>query len=200
MRDRIWFMVLVLGLVGGVAGLGLAAVRDLTFPVIEKRILDEKVKPTLETLFAPLGIDNDYIADRVVLDLGLDDWGRKIRLTVFVGRKGGAPAAVALQTAGGGYGGDIEVLTAFDIAGGKIIGVKTLAQKETKGLGARVSDDGEPFIKQFAGLAYEGGVKLRSADGEVDAISGATISSTGFTAAVDSAVRLLAERRAEILK
>jgi electron transport complex protein RnfG len=200
MRNRIWFMVLVLGLVGGVAGLGLAAVRDLTHPVIEKRILEQKIKPTLETFFGPLGVDNDYIADRVVLDLGLDDWGRKVRLQVFVGKRGGQAVAVALQTAGGGYGGDIDVLTAFDLAGARIVGVKTLAQKETKGLGSRVADDAEPFIKQFAGLSCAGGVKLKSAGGEVDAISGATISSTGFTEAVDRAAGLLAERRAEILK
>jgi electron transport complex protein RnfG len=200
MRDRIWFMVLVLGLVGGVAGLGLAGVRSFTYPIIEKRILDQKIRPTLETFFGPLGIDNDTIADRVTLDLGLDDWGRKVRLPVFVGKRGGEPLAVALQTAGGGYGGDIDVLTVFDLAGRKIIGVKALAQKETKGLGARVADDAEPFIKQFAGLTYKDGVALRSAGGAVDAISGATISSTGFTAAVDRAVRLLDERRAEILK
>jgi electron transport complex protein RnfG len=200
MRDKVWYMVLVLGLVGGIAGLGLAAVRGFTYPVIEQRILEQKIKPSLEAFFAPLGIDNDYIADRVTLDLGLDDWGRKLHLNVFIGKRGGAPAAVALQTAGGGYGGDIEVLTAFDLAGSKIIGVKTLAQKETKGLGARVADDSEPFIRQFSGMGYGGGVALRSAGGEVDAISGATISSTAFTAAVDRAVRLLGERRAEILK
>jgi electron transport complex protein RnfG len=200
MRDRVWFMVLVLGLVGAVAGLGLAGVRSFTYPVIEKRILDQKVKPSLEAFFGPLQVDNDYIADRVVLELGLDDWGRKLRLTVFVGKKGGAPVAVALQTAGGGYGGDIEVLTAFDLEGKKILGVKTLSQKETKGLGARVADDSEPFIKQFAGMSYEGGVALRAAGGAVDTMSGATISSTAFTGAVNRAAALLDERRAEILK
>mgnify|MGYP006292840985 CR=1 FL=1 len=200
MRDKIWYMVLVLGLIGGAAGLGLAGVNSLTAPIIEKRILEKKIKPTLERFFGPLGVDNDYIAERVTLDLGVDDWGRKIGLTVFVGEKDGTPVAAALKTAASGYGGDIEVLTAFDVRERRILGVKTLSQKETKGLGARVADDSEPFIQQFQGMSYADGVRLSSAGGQVDAISGATISSTGFSAAVDKAARLLEERADEILK
>jgi len=200
MRDKVWFMVLVLGIVGGVAGLALSAVRDLTTPVIEQRILEQKIKPNLETLFGSLGVDNDYIADRIVIELGVDHLGRKQKLTVFKGLKGGRLVAAALQTAAGGFGGDIEVLTAFDMNAKKILGVKALSQKETKGLGARVSDDSEPFIKQWAGMSYEGGVALRANGGQVDAISGATVSSTGFTAAVDRAIRLLDERMGEIAK
>lgn len=200
MRDKVWFMVLVLGLVGGVAGLALSAVRDMTTPVIEQRILEQKIKPNLEVLFGALGVENDYIADRIVLDLGLDHLGRKQKLTVFKGLKGGQLAAAALQTAAGGFGGDIEVLTAFDLTQKKILGVKALSQKETKGLGARVADDKEPFIQQWAGMPYEGGVALKANGGQVDAISGATVSSTGFTEAVDKAIRLLDERMGEIAK
>lgn len=200
MRDKIWFMVLVLGLVAGIAGFALAKVQEVTAPVIENRILEQKIKPSLDTFFKPLGVDNDYIADRIVIELGVDHLGRKQRLTVFKGLKGGQLVAAALQTAGGGFGGDIDVLTAFDLSEKKILGVKALAQKETKGLGSRVSDDSEPFIQQWAGMAYEGGVALKANGGRVDAISGATVSSTGFTEAVDKAVGLLGERMGEIAK
>jgi electron transport complex protein RnfG len=199
MRDQIWYMVLVLGVSGAIAGLALSGVKSVTDPVIENFTLEQKIKPSLETFYGPIGIDNDYIADRVKLELGKDELGRMQRLTVFKGKKGGAVTAVALQTAAGGYGGDISVLTAFDISNGTILGVKTLDQKETMGLGARVGDDSEPFIQQFAGMRYDKGVALSSAGGEVDAISGATISSTAFTEAVHKAVTLRGERIAEIM-
>ncbi len=199
MRDQIWYMVLVLGVCGAIAGVALAGVKGLTDPVIESYTLEQKVKPSLEAFFGPIGIDNDYIADRVKLELGKDEIGRMQRLTVFKGKKGGAITAVALQTAAGGYGGDITVLTAFDVEKGVILGVKTLDQKETMGLGARVGDDSEHFIQQWAGKSYAKGVALSSNGGEIDAISGATISSIAFTEAVNKAVTLLGERNAEIM-
>lgn len=199
MHDRIWYMVIVLGVVGFVAGLALAGVKSVTDPVIEKRTLEQKIKPSLDIFFEPLELDNDYIEDRVTLDLGKDKAGRSLRLTVFKGKKGGKVVSAALQTAAAGFGGDVEVLTAFDLSSIKILGVKTLNQKETKGLGARVGDDSEPFIRQFQGMVYSGGVALSSNGGEVDAISGATVTSTAFTAAVDKAVRLLSERNDAVM-
>lgn len=200
MPDRIWFMALVLGGLGGIAGLGLSAVHDLTSPVIERRVLERRIGPALADSFGPLRVDNDCIAERVVLDLGVDDWGRKVRVQAFVGRRGGAPAAVAIRTVAAGWGGDIEVLTAFDLERERIIGVRALAHKETAGLGSRVADDDAPFVRQFAGLAFDEGLDLEAAGGPIDAISGATVSSEAFTRAVDAAARLVRERLDEILE
>ncbi len=198
MRDKIWYMALVLGVVGFVAGLALAGVKTITDPVIEKRILEQKIKPSLDSYFESAGVDNDYIADRVRLELGRDSKGRMQRLTVFRGRRGEELAAAALTTSSPGYGGNITVLSVFDLRNKKLLGVKTLSQKETKGLGARTADDSEPFIQQWIGMAYENGFALSTGGGGVDAISGATISSTAFIAAVNRAVRLLAEYSDEI--
>ena len=199
MRDKIWFMVILLGIVAAVAGMALAGVQGMTTPVIEKRELEQKIKPSLDKFFGSIGVDNDFIAERKELPLGTDARGRKLSTTVFPGKKGGKLVAVALQTAGGGFGGDIKVLSAFDLEKQQLLGVKTVDQKETKGLGSRVADDSEPFIQQFAAMPFAGGVKLKADGGKVDAISGATVSSKGFAAAVDNAAKLLADRRAEVL-
>jgi electron transport complex protein RnfG len=199
MRDKIWFMVILLGGVAAVAGLALAGVKEMTTPVIEQRELEQKIKPSLDAFYGPLGVDNDFIADRKELPLGTDARGRKLSTTVFPGKQGGKLVAVALQTAAGGFGGDIKVLSAFDLEQQQLLGVKTVDQKETKGLGARVADDSEQFIRQWVGMPYAGGVKLRANGGKVDAISGATVSSTGYTAAVNKATILLAERKSEVL-
>lgn len=191
MRDKIWFMAVVLGLVAFLAGLALAGVKGMTGPVIEKRILEQKIKPSLDKFFDGLELENDYIEDRQVLDLGKDARGRKQLTTLFLGKKGGKVVVAALQTKAAGFGGDIEVLTAFNLDDKKILGVKTLSQSETMGLGARVADDSEPFIQQFHEMDYKNGVNLRSNGGQVDAISGATVSSTAFTAAVNRATELV---------
>jgi electron transport complex protein RnfG len=200
MRNKIWYMTIVLGLVGSLAGLALAGLKSVTDPIIEKRILNEMVKPTLDKFLKPAGADNDYVADKIKLDLGIDEFGRKKKLNVFKGKKGGQIMGVAMRTAAPGYGGDINVLTVFDLENKKIFGVKTLSQSETKGMGARVADDSEAFIKQFSGMDYSGGVKLRADGGQVDVISGASISSVAFTKAVNDAVSLLDKRGAEIAK
>ena len=191
MRDKIWFMAVVLGLVAFLAGLALAGVKGMTGPVIEKRILEQKIKPSLDKFFDGLELENDYIEDRQVLDLSKDARGRKQLTTLFLGKKGGKVVVAALQTKAAGFGGDIEVLTAFNLDDKKILGVKTLSQSETMGLGARVADDSEPFIQQFHEMDYKNGVNLRSNGGQVDAISGATVSSTAFTAAVNRATELV---------
>jgi electron transport complex protein RnfG len=193
-------MAVVLGLVGSLAGLALAGLKKVTDPIIEKRILNEKIRPTLDKFLKPVGADNNYIDDKVKLDLGIDEFGRKQKLNVFKGKQGDRLMAAAMHTASPGYGGDISVLTVFDLETKKIFGVKTLSQSETKGLGARVADDSEPFIKQFSGMDYTGGVKLRADGGQVDVISGASISSIAFTKAVNDAVSLLNKHGAEIAK
>lgn len=198
MLNKIWYMALILGGVGFVAGLALAGVNSVTEPVIKERILKENIQPTLDKMFPKIGVDNDYIKESIEIELGKDPRGRIQRLPVFKGKKGGQLIAAALQTSEAGFGDNIEVLTVLDLSAKKILGVKTLAQKETVGLGARVADDKEPFIQQFTGMDYSGGIALKSDGGQVDAISGATVSSTAFTAAVNKALKLLEERANDI--
>ncbi|MFH1468264.1 MAG: RnfABCDGE type electron transport complex subunit G [Pseudomonadota bacterium] len=199
LKEQIWFMVLVLGGISVVAGALLAGVKGWTDPIIEKNMLEQKIKPSLDVFFEPLGLDNDPIADRVKLELGRDDMGRLQQLTVFKGKKGGAIVAVAMTTTTASFGGDLTVLTAIDVAKGTVLGVKALDCKDTPGLGARVVDGKEPFILQWPGQPIAGGVALTSDGGKVDAISGATISSDAFTAAVNRAITLLGEKNAEIM-
>ncbi|MCK9241472.1 FMN-binding protein, partial [Desulfocurvus sp.] len=65
------------------------------------------------------------------------------------------------------------------------IGVTTL--KETPGLGTRVAEP--KFQMQFKGLALDR-VGLTGKGGNVDAISGATVSSTGTVLAVNKAIEI----------
>lgn len=83
-----------------------------------------------------------------------------------------------------GFGGELVVMTGIDIDG-KITGVKVLEHTETPGLGTKAMT--ESHLSQYMGQgritnANEGGAA------NIDAISGATISSDAVFRAVDNAL------------
>ena len=103
--------------------------------------------------------------------------------------KDGNPVGYIFKTSATGYGGLVSVMTAVNLDGT----VKSIAildvSNETPGLGQNASKEG--FYSQYAGK--KSGVKLvkNSADSknnEVDAMTGATITSTAVTNAVNEAL------------
>lgn len=86
-----------------------------------------------------------------------------------------------------GFGGPIEMLVGID-KGMKIAGVKFITMNETPGLGTKVKD--KSFIDKFIGKAKSlTVVKAAPKDQtEIDAISGATISSKAVTSGVNDAL------------
>lgn len=92
-------------------------------------------------------------------------------------------AGYVAETEASGYGGAIPAMVAFD-AEGNIAGVTFLENNETPGLGQNIRKD--EFAGQFAGLPL-GPVTL---GGGVDAVTSATVSSSGAVAAVNTAVAM----------
>lgn len=92
-----------------------------------------------------------------------------------------------VKTTPNGYGGEIELLTGIDTQG-TITGIYILEQSETAGLGARSTE--KEFQDQYKGLNAEEDVyveKSGEVDGnEIQAISGATITSNAVTLGVNS--------------
>lgn len=86
-----------------------------------------------------------------------------------------------------GYGGTMELLVAVD-KDLKVITFKIVTSKETPGLGSNASE--EPFTSQFVGKTEEHltVTKDPSDTEDVQAISGATISSKAVTLGVKNAV------------
>ncbi len=78
-----------------------------------------------------------------------------------------------------GYGGPVTVNVGVDLDG-LITGVKAMDLSETPNIGMKVSED--EFGKQFIGKTV--GIALGTGENEVEAISGATVSSTAFMQAV----------------
>ena len=103
---------------------------------------------------------------------------------------GGAAAGHALKIVASGSQGNIEMMVGLD-AEGVVTGVSVVSHKETAGIGTRVVDNeltpaGVPVLDQFQGKsAADGALTVGS---NVDAISGATVSSKGVTAGVNAAI------------
>ena len=95
------------------------------------------------------------------------------------------------QTISKGYGGDIEVMTGITLDG-EVTGVELVSESETAGLGKKANE--EDFRDQYKQAVPENGFTVvkgtASNPGEIDAISGATITSDAVTNAVNQAVDL----------
>ena len=113
--------------------------------------------------------------------------------TYYIAKDGNTEKGYIYIVTEKGYGGDVKVMTAVNADGG-IKAVKVLdVSSETPGLG---QNTGNPsWYEQFSGLKSDKEimVKKNSADAEnneINAVTGATISSTAVTKAVNKALEI----------
>ena len=91
-----------------------------------------------------------------------------------------------------GYGGDIEIMVGISSDGSsyRINGISFLKLSETAGMGMKAKES--PFIDGFRELAADEIIVYtktgKTAENEIDAISGATITTSAVTNAVNAAV------------
>lgn len=105
----------------------------------------------------------------------------------YAGYANGNLVGVAFTCAPAGYGGPIETVVGVSREG-VVTGVTVVKHTETPGLGANVTNP--EFQKRFVGARAGAPVKLTKDGGEIQAITGATISSRAVNGAVDQALRL----------
>lgn len=192
--------VLVLMVVCLVASFSLAMVNRATEP----RIVHQKKMEKLSAIRAVLPpFDNDPIEDSKELVVGTDEEGTPVLKTFYLGKMEGQIAGVAFETEGEGFGGAISVIVGID-PGGEVRGVEVLEHLETPGLGARI--ELPEFKDQFVDKSLansklvDGSLAVTKDRGDIDALTGATISSRGVTQAVDRALHLFKKHRDEIFR
>lgn len=93
--------------------------------------------------------------------------------------KNGAGYVFKLVTKG--YGGKLELICGIR-SDGTIEQVKMLTNSETSGIGSRVVNNDQPYRQQYVG-------KGEDELSEVDAVSGATISSKAYIGAIETAFK-----------
>jgi electron transport complex protein RnfG len=120
----------------------------------------------------------------------------------YLATKAGQPAIVLLRSQAMGYAGSIDLLIAIGV-NGKLVGVKTLRQSETPGLGARIADWPNAWLNDFAGTSRaepaDNRWALKKDQGEFDQIAGATITSRAVINAIHDALRYFDEHRQQLI-
>jgi electron transport complex protein RnfG len=135
------------------------------------------------------------------LFLSVEGAGKKTTYNVFEARKtDGELAGWVVKAGGQGYADKIELLVGLGPLAKNIKGLFILDQKETPGLGNKVvtPEWRSQFIEKATDqplVVVKGGVK---AENEIDAVTGATISSRAVTNIVNTAVTDLQEQLAAI--
>ena len=113
--------------------------------------------------------------------------GDLIVSAVYKASKSGAVTGWVVQVKPSGFGGVISMVVGIDTKG-SITGVSIVSMTETSGLGANAAK--ESFKSQYVGKS--GSVTLSKFGGDIDALTGATITSSAVTLGVNSALDAVA--------
>ena len=183
-------MIVVLTGISTVCGLALSGVRNMTAERIENQVLMNVQGPKVKLVLD--GADNDLIGDRKKIKIDGED------ILLFIGKKKDKPWAIAYETMGGGFGGDLKVMVGYDLQTNKLTGVQIIDHKETPGVGSKVTEN--QFTKQFKGLDSKINFAIQKDGGDIDGITGATYSSRGVSEAIKKSIALLPEIKKVIEK
>jgi electron transport complex protein RnfG len=173
-------MVATLGAAGALAGLLIVVVYSLTLPTIEAHRAEVLRLAVSEVLNQPARYETLYATSQEVFEEPPPaDPAEGGVEKIYVGFDvDGRATGVAVKAAAAGFQDIITLIYGFDPAGGKLLGMKVLESKETPGLGDKIEKD-LGFVAQFEGAfpPLKAVKRATGASGEIDAITGATISS-----------------------
>lgn len=144
----------------------LAITNHVTAPKIEALALEQAAETRMVVL--PAATEFEATKDENVY-MGVDGAGNPVGYAISVFEKG--------------YGGEIEVMVGIN-SDGNVAGVSVLSHNETPGLGANATKD--TFLSQYKGVSED--QRVTKDGGEIDALTGATITSRAVTNAVNSAL------------
>lgn len=173
---------IVLFIFAAVAALVLGFTNKVTNPIIteRERIATEKAyKELLPDADSFEAVSNDELKT-------IQEKYKKVT-SVVKAMKNGEQIGVLITSNGGGYGGDITIMTG--VMEDKIKGIKILKHKETPQIGTKIEN--QEFQDRFKELDATNNIRLVSEKKEpqdVDKITGSTVSSRGVASAVNLAI------------
>ena len=170
-KDNILVLAIKLFVICFVVALGLSALNYVTAPVIAELTETKKAEAMAS----------------VLPDCELE----KFSDAVYIGTENGEIKGYAVNViTKEGYGGNIEMIVGFD-ADFHVTGVQYISMSETPGLGTRAKE--EPFASQFNG-------KPARDFSEIQAMTGATITSKAVNGAINQASDMAKEAASQFVK
>ncbi len=188
-QDNTLKLVKVLTLICVVSAFLLALVYNITKEPIAKQKRLEMIKAIKSVL--PKCSVNDPLKDKIALN----------NKNIFIGKnKNGKVCGVAFKVySKEGYGGIIEIMVGIKTKNDSINGIEILSMSETPGLGAKITE--KWFKAQFKKRSLGNtNWKVKKDGGDIDQISGATISPRAVTKAVYNGLKFYSKNKATIVK
>lgn len=175
-------------------GISLAGVQLALGPVIEANKLNETLEKVPELVLgrdlAAKMADQHQALEIVPRQVAVKKTQRIKFYSVYEARYQGDLKGWVVKTNGQGYADTIELLVGLSADLGTITGLFVLDQKETPGLGNKIVTDAwrSQFIDAPADRSLEVVKTGASRPGEIDAVTGATISSRSVSAMINTAI------------
>jgi len=172
-----------------IAGVSLGFINDIT----EQPIKDAKIAKKTNALKLVLPDFNNKIVESVKL---VNHELAKDSIEIYPGFQDEKHVGTAIiGSSEKGYSGLVKIMVGFE-PNGSIKNIVVLEQKETPGLGTKMKDD--KFLRQFRGKNLaEYDVKPTKDGGDVDALTGATITTRAFGEATQMAYDVYKENQQE---
>lgn len=174
-----------------IAGLILGFVNQLTADPIAKQ-QELKIQKACATVFAQAASFEERVEDASGAAYQAAAGLRLGKVYTALAQDGSVMGYVIDVTSTEGYGGDIEIMMGVTTEG-RLNGISILSISETPGLGMQA---GEVLVPQFADKEVKTFQYTKSgakADNEIDAISGATITTKAVTGAVNEGLAYFRE-------
>lgn len=174
---------LILLLICAVAAALLSLAYDFT---IDKIVAQREMTSQLSRQEVLPAADSFEIIEEDLLDKVKTENGLVVE--VYEGLSGGTLVGYTIKTLPSGFGGSVEVITGIS-SDGEVTGMRVGNNQETPGLGANSTLP--EFYEQYVGKSTASElavVKAGATGNEIQAISGATITSKAVTKGVNSAV------------
>lgn len=182
-------LIVTLAITGLLSGLAIVSLYHLTLPRIQANQRAALERAVFEVLpgtqrVERLSWDGKRLAPGVAGEGALED-------SIFAGYDAKeALVGYAVPAAGAGFQDTLKLIYGLDPSGAQVLGMTVLESRETPGLGDKIYKDPN-FIAEFRALAVEPVIELIKGHGEkanqVDAITGATISSRAVVRIINKA-------------
>ncbi len=170
-------LAVTLFLIAAVVAAVLAGVNSITKPIIDE-LTAQKTQKAIEAVLPGGGelMDPSQYSDA----------------TGLVSKVYASETGYAVEVTPGGFDNTITMMVGVDKAG-NVLGIDIISHTETAGLGAvaaAATSAGEAFRGQFVGMS--GSVSVTKDGGEVEAITGATITSRAVCVGINAALDCVA--------
>jgi electron transport complex protein RnfG len=187
-----WRLPALMTVAGAIAGTLIVLVYRATLPGIERHKGEVVRAAVQEVLEAPRSFDTLYVVGgALVRTLPAGTSARGLE-TVYLGHDAtGKRMGFAVSATENGFQDPVTVMFGYDAAAHRVIAMKVIANKETPGLGNKISSDSafvNGFVNASAPLAGVKGAAAKTHAGDVVMITGATISSRAVIRIINDAI------------